>query len=172
MPKPFEELGAKGAGAVRAVTGAVRGLHGVFNTLARQHAEVSVLLERARTAVDEEKRVALWKKIRTELLSHERGELAVVYPALAANGRLQGIVDEHQQQAEELESAIAAIDDSSLASDAFPSQIEALISLVKQHVDEEENHWFPEAAEVLSKGEVEELDQRYVAKREALIEQM
>ncbi|MBK7862908.1 MAG: hemerythrin domain-containing protein [Archangiaceae bacterium] len=172
MPNPFEQLGAKGAGAVHQVSGAIKGLHGVFNTLVGQHAEASSLLERAKATRDPAKRADLWAKIRAELLSHEKAEVAVLYPAYRTYGRLVAFANEHDQESEALERAIAAVDEAPLISNVWLTELESLISLVLKHVDEEETQWFPEAAELMSKEETADLDQRFKAKKEALLEEI
>ncbi|TMQ13574.1 MAG: hypothetical protein E6J90_28220 [Deltaproteobacteria bacterium] len=71
---------SKGAGKVKGVKARLDGLVGVFKTLAEQHGEVKVLLKRLQDKP--EKKPELWPEIRRELLSHERGELRVVYRKL------------------------------------------------------------------------------------------
>ncbi len=167
MPNPFEELGAKGAGALKQAQGALKGLHGVFNTLVKEHGEVSMLLERTKLSNDPEKRLDLWSKIRMELLSHEQGELEVVYPAYRQHAQLRQYAEEHEAEAGALQALISELDGIDTASDAWLPRFEALVQLVKSHVDEEENIFFPEAAKIFSKEESDELDQRYLANKES-----
>ena len=167
MPNPFEELGAKGAGAVKAVQGAIKGLHGVFNTLVQQHGQVSLLLERCKLSDDAAKRLDLWSKIRMELLAHEQGELEVVYPAFRQHAELRSYAEEHDQEAGSLEAMISELDGIDTASDAWMPKFEALVQLVKSHVEEEETRFFPEASNVFSREETASLDEQFKANKES-----
>jgi len=172
MPNKMEELGEKGAGKVKGAVAAVKGLTGVFNTLAQQHGEASALLKQAKAAGDSKKRIDLWLKIRTELLSHERAELKVVYPALREHKGLEQIAEEHQNEASELERRIMELDGIDPASGTWKAKLTALIDLVQHHVDEEENEWFPEAVDVIPDAESKELEGRFLAQKEAIVEQL
>ena len=167
MPNPFEEIGAKGAGALKQVQGAIKGLHGVFNTLCRQHGEVSMLLERTKLSADPQKRLDLWTEIRTQLLSHEQGELEVVYPAFRQHEELRAYAEEHDQEAGSLEAMISELDGIDCSSPGWMPKFEALVQLVKHHVEEEEGRFFPDAAKVMSKGETQQLDQQFLANKQS-----
>lgn len=167
MPNPFEEIGAKGAGALKQAQGAIKGLHGVFNTLVKQHGEVSMLLERTKLSSDPAKRLDLWSKIRGELLAHEQGELEVVYPAFRQHAELRAYAEEHDQEAGSLEAMISELDGIDTGSEAWMPKFEALVQLVKHHVEEEEGRFFPDAADVFSKEESADLDQRFLANKES-----
>ena len=91
MPNPIENIAAKAAGKVGAIEAMAKGLNGVFVTLAEQHHEACVLLSRAEGTKDAEKRRELWTEIKKQLVSHERAELAEVYPALGSDSRTEDI---------------------------------------------------------------------------------
>src|ERR1043165_6078223 len=80
MPNRMDQMTSKGAGVMKGIKARLDGLTGVFRTLAEQHGEVSTLLKRPQDK--REKKAELWPEIRRELLSHERGEVRVVYPVL------------------------------------------------------------------------------------------
>jgi hypothetical protein len=172
MANPFEDIGAKGAGKVKGAVAAIKGLHGVFNVLVQEHTEASMLLTRAKAAKDPEKRLELWSKIRIALLSHERAELRVVYPELADHPETKRFAEQHEEEAGRLETAIAELDGVDAGAPAWLSHLEELMSLVKQHVDEEENEFFPEAAEVIGSAKSRELEQRFLAQKESLADQL
>jgi hypothetical protein len=83
MPNAVERVVAKGTGVAKAVNARLEGLTGVFMHLANEHGQVSALLRDLEASDDAEKREDLWNTIRLELISHERAELAVVFPVLA-----------------------------------------------------------------------------------------
>jgi len=172
MPNPLEEIGAKGVGAAKATLARIKGISGVFKTLVEQHGEVSTMLMRLKASQNPEKRLDLWSKIRVELLSHERGELSVVYPALRDFEQTRQFAEEHDGQASELETTIAELDAIDTASDMFASKLDELIALVQQHVDTEENEYFPTAVDVVGKDLAQELDGRFLAKKEQVLEEL
>jgi hypothetical protein len=172
MPNPFEELGAKGFGAAKAAAAAVKGLTGVFSTIVKEHGEVTLLLERTKASDDPGKRLDLWSKIRVELMSHERAELEVLYPVFRDHPQTRSFADDHERESAALEEAIVDLDGVDTASDLWSTKLDSLIGLVKHHVDEEENHYFPEAVQVLGKDVSHELDGRFKARKEAAIEQL
>jgi len=167
MPNPFEEAASKGMGAVKAVKGAIQGLHGVFNTLVQQHGEVSALLQRASLSDDSEKRLELWSKIRMELLSHEQAELEVLYPEYRQHEELRYYAEAHEKEAGELEALISELDGIDCGASEWKPKLEQLIRTVKAHVDDEETRFFPEAAKIFTREQADELDRRFLANKEA-----
>jgi hemerythrin superfamily protein len=163
MPNPIEKIAAKGTGKVAAVGARAKGLTGVFNKLAEQHEEAAMMLERAASADDPAKREDLWRTIRRELLSHERGELNAVYPALKQEPATQDIAREHNAEVPELEAAIAEIDLVGFNSSEWKPLIERLTTLVKAHAKEEENVFFPRAQEALGKEKAAKLEEPFIA---------
>jgi hemerythrin superfamily protein len=166
MPNLIDNIAAKSAGKVGAVQGMTKGLKGVFVTLAEQHHEALVLLSRAGETNDAEKRRVLWTEIKKQLVSHERAELAEIYPALSSDPRTEDIVRAHAAEAGELERTINQVDATSFDSPAWHRQIENLIALVKNHVSEEEDEFFPRAQEVLGKGGAKRLEKPFISTKE------
>lgn len=164
MPKPMDEVLSKGMGAAKSVKAKVSGLSGVFQTLAKQHGEASALLSRVKGNPD--RRAELWPTIKKELLSHERGELRVVYPILRNHPETVEMADHHDREAGELEGLIAMLDETDIRSDKWENVLSQLIDTIQHHVDEEENQIFPKAMEVLGSDEAKRLDQMYLATQE------
>lgn len=168
MPNPIEKVAAKGAAKVAAVGARAKGLTGVFNKLAEQHEEVAMLLKRAESSDDPEKRADLWATIRRELLSHERAELNTVYPALKKQAATRDIPQHHNEEVPELEAAIREVDLAGFDSPNWKPLIQRLSALVKHHAMEEENEFFPRAEEALGKEAAAELEGRFLdAKKRA-----
>jgi hemerythrin superfamily protein len=155
-------------GAVKAVKATLKGFTGVFKTLTEQHGQVAGLL--TRVTKDPAKRADLWPKIRIELLSHERAELDVVYPELANYDATRTMAQRHQREADELEATIQAVDNAPYDSDVWGTRFEHMVGLVKQHVAEEEGEIFPAAQKVVGAQRARELDEDFLAAKQAVLE--
>src|SRR5688572_5783073 len=129
MPNIIEEFAAQAAGKVGAVAARVKGLTGVFSKLVEQHREAAALLKRASMSQDPEKRHDLWRRIRVELLSHERAELREVYPAFQRHPELENIAQQHERLADELEASVRELDATDVSSDAWNPKLQRLIEL-------------------------------------------
>lgn len=143
MTNKVEELASKVMGTAKAAKATFEGWSGVFRHLAREHGEVSALLMRLKLSSDPETRRELWPTIRRELLSHERGEKREVYPVLRQNAQTQSMAEEHDQDAEGLEDAIDELTNTAVDSDQWQPTLERLITLVQEHVRDEEQEFFP-----------------------------
>jgi hypothetical protein len=167
MQNRMTEFGAKTVGKAKGVIAAVKGLSGVFNTLAQEHAEAGSLLKRAKASDSAETRAGLWAEIRVALLSHEKAELEVVYPVLAEYPDLKPFVVAHAKEATALEACIKEIDAINASSGTWKPKLEELIGMVTEHVEEEEKQWFPKAIELIGKDKAEELDPMFLSAQEA-----
>jgi hypothetical protein len=163
MPNGIEKAASEVMGAVKSTKARIEGLTGVFQHLAREHGEVTALLLRVKASRDPKVRAELFPKIRAELLSHEKAELTNVYPVFRQQPALAALAEEHNDEAEELETAIAQVSAVAYEDDAWQSRFEDLIDLVTRHVKEEESEWFPAAEKALGKPWTEEALPRYEA---------
>ncbi len=150
-----------GMGKLKAARARLRGLTGVFRTIAEQHGEVAALLQRARTS--DEKLAELWPDIRRELLSHEKAELRIVFPELRKHEGLRAMADHHETEAEALERLIESIGQMPAGSADRRTAFKRLVDMVLAHADEEETQIFPKAQEQLGRAEVDALEPRFVA---------
>jgi len=172
-PKIREELGSHEKGEiaevypVHSLEARLHGLTGVFRVLAEQHGEAGALLKRA--AADPDKRMALWPKIREELSSHEKGEMAEVYPVLRQFVETRAIAEHHDREAGELSSLIERIDQTSPSSDDWSRFFEQLVDMVEHHVEEEEHEIFPKAQKVIGAERSKEIEPRFLAAKKAAI---
>jgi hemerythrin superfamily protein len=163
MPNGIEKAASEVLGAVKSAKARLEGLTGVFQHLAREHGEVTALLLRVKSSRDPKVRAELFPKIRAELLSHEKAELTNVYPAFQQQPALAAFAEEHDNEASELEAAIAEVAGTPYEDARWQSRFEELVQLVTRHVDEEENEWFPAAEDALGKPWTEEVLPRYEA---------
>jgi hypothetical protein len=143
MANPLEELASKTMGGAKAVKATLEGLSGVFRKLAQEHGEVSALLLRVKSSDDPEVRAKLFPEIRKNLLAHERGELTVVYPAFRAHPETEMIADKHDREASQLEKMLTQLTAMSVRDSAWATTFDALVDLVRNHVQEEESQFFP-----------------------------
>ncbi len=157
MPNIVERTAAEMMGAAKDVKAGLKGLTGVFMHLMEEHGKVSALIKRVSLTSDIEVRSKLYPTIRSELKSHEKGELEAVYPALAAFPETSSIAAAHAHHASELEAAIAELDALSFNSAGWAPAFERLAKLVNEHVAIEEKEYFPLAQKVLGEARAREL---------------
>ena len=155
-----------GMGKVKAIKARLSGLVGVFKTLAEQHGEVTMLLERAKAS--NEKFVQLWPTIRRELLSHEKAELREVYPMLRTREATRPLAQEHDLEAQEMEQLIAAIDELPVAAPERAEVYQRLVTAVTEHAREEEGEIFPRAQEAIGKAQAEALEATFLAAKKQI----
>jgi len=163
MTNALEKVEAKAMGTAKAVKAGFNGLRGVFLHLAEEHGEVGALMKRISKSGDPKERSELYPQIRAELLSHERGELAEVYPMLSEHVSTRDIATAHSLEAQQLEQAIHAVDQLEYSNPQWGPAFEYLFQLVQQHVAEEESDFFPKAQAVLGEGEANAMLARYEA---------
>jgi hemerythrin superfamily protein len=161
MPNPIEKAASEVMGAVKSTKARIAGLTGVFQHLAREHGEVTALLLRVKSSSDPKVRAELFPKIREELLSHEKGELAEVYPAFRGNAELEDIASRHGREASQLEERIQSISVLAYNDPTWGDRFSEIVELVSTHVKEEEGEFFPAAERVLGRETADRLLPRY-----------
>jgi hemerythrin superfamily protein len=163
MPNSLENAASKAMGAAKDVKATLKGLTGVFKHLMEEHGKVAALLKRVSMSSDVKVRSELYPTIRRELLSHERGEMDVVYPELARFPETGSISAEHAREAQELETAIQAVDTLPFGDARWSPAFERLVQLVEAHVKEEEGEFFPKAQQVIGEEAAKALLPRFEA---------
>jgi len=166
MANPLEELASKAMGAAKLGKAALEGLTGVFRKLTQEHGEVAALLMRVRATHDPKVRAELFPEIRRELLSHEKAELAVVYPAFRMHEEMRQIADEHDIQSGQLEKMLGEITPLAYDDPTWNTKFDALVDLVQRHVSIEEHDYFPKAEKVMDSNETEALRAQYESVKE------
>ncbi len=153
----MEKVAAGAMGAMKDVKAGFKGLSGVFMHLMEEHGKVSALLLRVSSSSDEAVRAKLYPTIRSELLAHEKGEIDVVYPALAEYPETSALAAAHARDASSLQAAIADLDALSYSDPGWGAAFDRLVKLVQQHVKEEEGEYFPKGQKVLGDQRAKEL---------------
>ena len=160
MANPIDTVAAKARGVQQGMEARREGLVGVFHTLAKQHGEAAALFDRVKN--DASKRESLWPTIRLALVSHEKGELKAVYPALARHEQLQPFVEQHALEAKQLEDMIVRLDSRFIESDEeWMTLFVRLGDTVRAHAAEEENEIFPKALKFIGPDRANELDDAF-----------
>ncbi|HTV19391.1 MAG TPA: hemerythrin domain-containing protein [Polyangiaceae bacterium] len=137
--------------------------------LADQHRQALELLRRAGSVNNPAKRRQHWVEARRSLISHERAEEQVVYAMLEGRRDAQSLLEQHGEQAVELELTIADLEATDTDSDEWVWRLRDLTAMVAEHVREEESDFFPRAQRFLGENLARELEDPYVkAQREAL----
>lgn len=161
MPTAVESTGSKLMGVAKDIKATFKGLTGVFKHLMEEHGKVGALLKRVKSSSEESVRAELYPTIRRELLAHEKGEVLAVYPVLAQYAETAAIVAEHDREAKQLQSAIAAVDALAFSDPSWGPTFEQLVKLVEAHVKQEEAEFFPKAQEVIGEDEAKALLPRF-----------
>ncbi|HXK18124.1 MAG TPA: hemerythrin domain-containing protein [Polyangiaceae bacterium] len=157
MPNAMEKAASEVMGAAKDIKAGFKGLTGVFMHLMEEHGKVGALIQRVNMSSDTAVRAKLYPTIRSALQAHEKGELEVVYPALAEFPETAAIAAEHRYHASEIEAAMAELDALSFSSASWPSAFERLAALVNAHVKLEEGSYFPRAQKLLGDERAKEL---------------
>ena len=153
----------------RASSATARALTGVFEILADQHRQALELLRRAGSVQNPAKRRQHWVEARRSLISHERAEEQVVYAMLDGREDAQSLLEQHGDQAVELELAIADLDATDTESEDWVWRLRDVMAMVDDHVRDEENDFFPRAQRLLGENLARELEDPYRnAQREVL----
>jgi hemerythrin superfamily protein len=170
MHRPLKTAAEKVRGTAKVVKAAVKGLKGIFKALMQQHGEAMAIARRLEKNEDLEFRLEHWPILRAELLSHERAEMAILYPALRRVPETLAIAEHHDAEAKELEDLIASIDVTQVGDLQWGHFLGQLLGKVGHHVAEEESDIFPRAQEVLGEEEAERLEAALVAEKQRQLE--
>jgi hypothetical protein len=144
----IEQVVSKVMGKAKVAKGALEGLSGIFTTLMDEHGQVAALMMRVKASADPRVRRELWPKIRAELLSHEQGELLVLYPVYRAHPEIAHIAEQHEQEAGQLSALIDALHGLPFDDPSWQTRFTALVKTVQRHVMEEERDFFREGNRV------------------------
>lgn len=166
MPNRLDSMLSHGMARVKAVKARLSGLGGVFKTLAAEHGELRVLLQRAK--VSDDRFVDLWPTIRRDLVAHEKAERRELYPVLRAHPETRSLADHHDAEADELDALIASVDALGVGTPELRATFKRLNDLVVHHAHEEESKIFPKAQEVLGKDRAELIETKYLAAKRQL----
>jgi hemerythrin superfamily protein len=156
------KMAATVAGKTKRAAKAMAGYAAIFNHLAEEHAQVSILMKRLANSSDgSDIREELFPEIRKNLLAHACAEEEEFYPPLREHPELSELVaqslKEHQQTKQYLEQLHAGNKDTKTWAELFRRMMRA----VESHVELEENELFPKANELMSEERTDQIESRY-----------
>ncbi|MET0286191.1 MAG: hemerythrin domain-containing protein [Polyangiales bacterium] len=160
MTVHIEDVTSKVMGKAKLAKGAIEGLSGIFTTLMEEHGQVGALLSRLKNNADIALRRELWPEIRAELLSHEQGELLVLYPVYRAHPEIAHIAVEHEREANQLAPLIEELHALDVADPRWGERFDLLAQRVHDHVKDEEVDFFREGNRVFG-SQNKALDEQY-----------
>lgn len=169
MPVHIDNVAAKVKGKAKVLKGVIEGLSGIFTTLMEEHGQISALLRRVQTSPDPGVWSELFPTIREELLAHERGELAVLYPLFRRYEATAELGLQHESEERALEALIDSLAEMEVDDPHWSSRFQRLVSQVHKHFAEEEDEFFP-VARMTFAAESDALDAAYHAKKQAIID--
>jgi hemerythrin HHE cation binding domain-containing protein len=167
MPNRIERVASKARVGAKVLKATVENLSGVFKQLSREHGEVTALIVRVQRASAVAVRRELFPEIREELLAHENGELAEVYPVFFRHVELAGYAEMHRREAAAFERKLEQLGAMSCDDPLWDPSFDELANLVERHVKEEEDEFFPIASRILGRDATQAMESRYAAARNA-----
>jgi hemerythrin superfamily protein len=158
---------AKVAGLAKEAGTALSGYPGIFHHLAREHAQVAVLMQRvAASSEDSPVREELFPEIRTELLAHSKAEEREFYAPLARAASTKELVAKAREQHEKIRGYLDELAEANKATKTWLRTFERMVRAVQAHVDMEENQLFPPANELLDREQAAKINEAYEAAEE------
>jgi hypothetical protein len=171
MATHIEQITSKVMGKAKVAKGTIEGLSGIFTTLMEEHGQVAALLMRVKGSSKPELRRELWPKIRAELLSHEMGELLVLYPVYRTHPELRHIAEAHERDVGQLKLLIEEIHATDFADPRWGERFATLVQLVQDHVKAEEADFFREGNRVFG-SQNKALDTQYKRVKERALREL
>ena len=148
--------------AAHQVGAILSGKAGILNTLEREHAEVSALMQKVLSATDApSKAEEHYPAIRKKLLMHARAEQDVLYAACEKRAVTASMIPTSLGEHAELERMLGELDRLPVDSQAWLEEFRRLEQTVRHHVEQEENILFERCQEAFEGSELRDLDSEY-----------
>ncbi|MBA3322367.1 MAG: hemerythrin domain-containing protein [Pyrinomonadaceae bacterium] len=129
----------------------------VFELLTNDHRKVSAIFEQLEQTSDVTTRQTLFAQVKQELDLHAYVEETLFYPKLKEAAETREIILEAYEEHQEVKDLLTEMQGLSPDGDEWSDLLQELKESVEHHVDEEENEMFPQAREVLSASEIDQL---------------
>ena len=136
-----------------------------FQLLKADHQKVAQLFDQLESA-DGKAKLQVFEQIRTELEIHTLIEETYFYPALEKPKQTHDLTLEAYEEHDVVKNLLRELSGSRNPTDEWEAQAKVLRENVEHHVEEEENELFPQAEEVLTQDDIEELGDRMAAEKE------
>jgi hemerythrin-like domain-containing protein len=134
----------------------------IFDALLKSHEVQRGICARLMAAIGEpDARARILLELKAELAAHETAEERMFYVPLLEHDETveaarHGIAEHH-----EMDEMVEDLEASEAGSPEWIETLGKLVHRIEHHLDEEEQKWFPQAREVLSRQEQKELGQPY-----------
>jgi hemerythrin-like domain-containing protein len=141
----------------------------IFEALLKSHEVQRGLCKQLMAAIGEpDARQRLFEQLKTELAAHETAEERMFYVPLfehdeTVDASRHGIAEHH-----EMDEMVEDLEKSEAGSAEWLELVGKLVHKIGHHLDEEEQKFFPQAREVLSRREQKELGEPYRAEHDRL----
>lgn len=146
-----------------------QGPSGVFAVLSTEHREITARFARLTQSRDGNERRQLWNEVASILSAHEEAELQEVYPVFDAYPALCDLSEVHGHEVRVLQLLINELNARAAHDEEWSMAFERLHAAVLQHVQEEENDFFPRAEHAIGEDKARALEIPYLsAKRNRL----
>lgn len=148
--------------AAHQVAAILSGKAGILNTLEREHAEVSALMQKVLSAKDPAAAAEEhYPNIRKQLLLHARAEQGVLYTACERRAQTSSMIPTSIGEHVEVERLLGELDRLPVDSHAWIDEFRRLEQNVRHHVEQEENLLFERCQDAFENHELRELDREY-----------
>ena len=148
--------------AAHQVAAILSGKAGILNTLEREHAEVSALMQKVLSSNDPAGTAEQhYPTIRRNLLLHARAEQDVLYSACEKRAQTSSMIPTSVGEHAELERLIGELDHLSVDSPVWLEEFRRLEQIVRHHVEQEENLLFERCQDAFDNDELRQLDKEY-----------
>lgn len=141
-----------------------------IDLLESQHREVAKLFKQIEKTTSGEEKIRLFEEIADKLAIHAAIEEHHFYPAVKAK-RTEDILLEAVEEHLVIKRTIADLLQLEVGDEHFDPKITVLKEEVEHHVGEEEKDLFPKVKKLLSKQELDALEQEMIAEQEELEEE-
>ena len=140
----------------------------VFELLKQDHQKVSGIFQQIEAAETDaaEQRTQLFTQLKQELDLHAHVEETILYPALKQASETRSITLEAYEEHQEVKDLLAEIEQTPVGDEEWDALVAELKESVEHHVEEEEGEMFPQAREVLSQAQIDEISQRVEAAKQ------
>lgn len=156
----MKETRAQMKGVTKKTVTTMKGLTGIYNTLAKEHGMVSSLMNQVLEG-DIETRRELFPRIKAELLSHAHAEEQEFYAVLLQHAETRDKASHAKQEHKDIENMVSQLEGMNIESDAWLDTFETFRNSVEHHAKEEEREMFPLAKKALDKSEASNIEKRF-----------
>ncbi|HYF40983.1 MAG TPA: hemerythrin domain-containing protein [Ramlibacter sp.] len=143
----------------------------IFAALLESHETQRAICKRLLAHIGEpEQRSQAFDELKAELAAHETAEERMFYVPLFAHDETveasrHGIAEHH-----EMDEMVEDLEKAEQGSSEWLELVGKLVHRIEHHLKEEEEKWFPQAREVLSRRQVQELGEPYREEHDRLKE--